>query len=98
VQIVKQDPKLGGKLEFGTEVVTSADGTLSALLGASPGASTAAGTMVEVIRRCFPSQSATEAWKAKVREILPSYGHDLSKEPDVLARVRDRNNAMLGLG
>lgn len=97
VQIVKQDPKLGGKLEFGTEVVTSADGTLSALLGASPGASTAAGTMVEVIRRCFPAQSATEAWKAKVLQIIPSFGHDLTKEADVLARVRDRNNAVLGL-
>jgi malate dehydrogenase (quinone) len=97
VQIVKKDPKLVGKLEFGTEVVTSADGTLSALLGASPGASTAAGTMVEVIRRCFPAQSSTEAWKAKVQQIIPSYGHDLAKEADLLVRVRDRNNAVLGL-
>jgi malate dehydrogenase (quinone) len=98
VQIVKKDPVLGGKLEFGTEVVTAADGSLSALLGASPGASTAATTMVDLIRRCFPDVAATDAFKIKLQRIVPSFGHDLSKEPEVLSRVRARNNAVLGLG
>ena len=41
VQVIKKNEKGGDILEFGTEVITTADGTLSVLLGASPGASTA---------------------------------------------------------
>jgi malate dehydrogenase (quinone) len=97
VQIIKGDPKLGGKLEFGTEVVAAADGSLAALLGASPGASTAATTMVYLILRCFSEQAQSEAWQARLQKILPSFGHDLTKEFDLLHAVRDRNNAVLGL-
>jgi malate dehydrogenase (quinone) len=97
VQIIKGDPKLGGKLEFGTEVVAAADGTLAALLGASPGASTAATTMVYLILRCFSEQAQSEAWQARLQKILPSFGHDLTKEFDLLHSIRDRNNAVLGL-
>jgi malate dehydrogenase (quinone) len=56
VQIIKSDGRGGGELKFGTEVVTSADGSVAALLGASPGASTAAAIMLEVIERCFPGR------------------------------------------
>ena len=98
VQIIKKDPKLGGKLEFGTEMVAAADGSLAALLGASPGASTCAATMVDLIIKCFPEQARTDAWQAKIRTMVPSYGHDLSKEIDLLKTVRDRTNAVLGLG
>jgi len=97
VQIIKGDPKLGGKLEFGTEVVAAADGSLAALLGASPGASTAATTMVYLILRCFSEQAQSEAWQARLQKMLPSFGHDLTKEFDLLHTVRDRNNAVLGL-
>ena len=97
VQIIKCDPKLGGKLEFGTEVVASADGTLAALLGASPGASTAATTMIYLILRCFSDHSQSEAWQARLRRMVPSFGHDLTKEVDVLRTVRAHNNAVLGL-
>ncbi len=96
VQIIKRDPKVGGKLEFGTEMVAAADGTLAALLGASPGASTCAATMVDLILRCFPEQK--EAWLPTIRKMVPSFGHDLSKDTEVLKAVRDRNNAVLGLG
>lgn len=98
VQIIKADPKQGGKLEFGTEVVASADGTLAALLGASPGASTAATTMVYLILRCFSEKAQGEAWQAALRRMVPSFGHDLTKEVDLLRRIRDRNNAVLGIG
>lgn len=97
VQIIKKDPKTGGKLEFGTEVVAAGDGSLAALLGASPGASTAVATMIDMLQRCFP-QAKTEAWQAMFRRLVPSHGHDLTKEHDVLKTVRDRNNAVLGLG
>ncbi len=97
VQIIKPDPKRGGKLEFGTEVVASADGTLAALLGASPGASTCAATMFELVQRCFPDRAGTADFQAALRRMIPSTGHSLSIEPDVLRTVRDRNNAVLGL-
>jgi len=97
VQIIKGDPKLGGKLEFGTEVVAAADGTLAALLGASPGASTAATTMIYLILRCFSERAQTAPWQDRLRQMVPSFGHDLSKEFDLLKTVRDRNDAVLGL-
>lgn len=97
VQIVKRDPDGGGKLEFGTEVVTSADGSLAALLGASPGASTAASTMIQLLHRCFPEAASREDWNVRLRRMVPSYGQDLTQAVDVLRRVRDRCNAILGL-
>jgi malate dehydrogenase (quinone) len=97
VQIIKGDPKLGGKLEFGTEVVAAADGSLAALLGASPGASTAATTMVYLILRCFSEQAQTAVWQARLQKMVPSFGHDLTKEFDLLRRVRQRSDTVLGL-
>ncbi len=98
VQIIKKDPKLGGKLEFGTELVTAADGSLAALLGASPGASTAAATMIMLIHRCFPDHAKTTACQAALARMIPSYGHSLAKEPELLRTVRERTGRVLGLG
>nr|WP_320132278.1 malate dehydrogenase (quinone) [uncultured Holophaga sp.] len=98
VQIIKRDPKTGqGKLEFGTEVVASADGSLAALLGASPGASTAVATMLEMLIRCFPEKARSEAWQATIARMVPSYGHTLVDDPELLGRVRARTTAVLGL-
>ncbi len=97
VQIIKGDPKLGGKLEFGTEVVAAGDGSLAALLGASPGASTAVTTMVYLILRCFSERSQTGPWQDRLRQMVPSFGHDLTREFDLLHTVRQRNDAVLGL-
>ena len=71
VQIIKSDGHGGGELRFGTEVVTSTDGTIAALLGASPGASTAASIMLELLERCFPAQWASAAWRARLASLLP---------------------------
>lgn len=71
VQIIKSDGKGGGELKFGTEIVTSADGTIAALLGASPGASTAVAIMLDVLARCFPAQWASTAWQSRLAELLP---------------------------
>lgn len=98
VQIIKKDPKLGGKLEFGTELVTSADGSIASLLGASPGASTAAATMILLIHRCFPELVKGEVFRATLQRMIPSFGHSLAKEPEFLGGVRERVNAVLGLG
>jgi malate dehydrogenase (quinone) len=72
VQIIKSDGQGGGALRFGTEVVTSADGTVAALLGASPGASTAASIMVGLLERCFPVRWASPEWRARVAQLVSS--------------------------
>jgi malate dehydrogenase (quinone) len=72
VQIIKSDGRGGGDLKFGTEVVTSRDGSIAALLGASPGASTAVAIMLEVLARCFPSEWASVEWRTRLAELLPS--------------------------
>jgi malate dehydrogenase (quinone) len=70
VQIIKSDGRGGGELKFGTEVVTSADGSVAALLGASPGASTAVSIMIDLLQRCFPDRWG--AWRAELAQLLPS--------------------------
>jgi malate dehydrogenase (quinone) len=97
VQVIKKDKEKGGVLEFGTELVVSEDGTVAALLGASPGASTAVSTMLELVQRCFKSQSKTDAWVSKMREMAPSFGHSLAKNPKAAADTRTRTNRVLGL-
>ncbi len=97
VQIIKKDAKRGGVLQFGTEVVASADGSIAALLGASPGASTAVSIMLGLIQRCFPEQSKTAAWQDKLRELIPSYGSSLAHDTMLLMKVRNHANRVLGL-
>ena len=72
VQVIKKDEKEGGILEFGTEVVCAADGSLAALLGASPGASSPVSIMLNVLEKCFPNKIKTPEWQNKFREIIPT--------------------------
>jgi malate dehydrogenase (quinone) len=94
-QVIKKDPKKGGVLQFGTEVVSGADGTIAGLLGASPGASTAAAIMLDVIRRSFPDRLA--AWEPKLRSLVPTYGTLLSDDPRTARRVQESTAKALGL-
>jgi len=96
VQVIKKDEEGHGILEFGTEVVTKADGSLAALLGASPGASTSASIMIGLIEKCF-SQAKLPAWQEKLREMVPSYGEKLNADPELAAATRARTSAALGL-
>ncbi len=97
VQIIKSDEKDGGVLEFGTELVSSADGSLAALLGASPGASTAVSIMVGLLERCFSGLMASPAGKAKMQELIPSYGISLADHPELLQKVREESAFRLDL-
>ena len=97
VQIIKQAENGGGKLEFGTEIVAAKDGTLAALLGASPGASTAANAMLDVLERCFPESLKTEDWQARLRQLVPSYGQSLVDDEALLTEVRERTLSTLKL-
>lgn len=89
VQVIKRGEKKWGKLEFGTEIVASHDGSLAALLGASPGASVSVKTMIDVLNRCFPKQMQTNSWQAKLKEMIPSYGQSLIDDPKLTANVRE---------
>lgn len=96
VQVIK-DTVQGGKgtLQFGTEVVTAADGSIAALLGASPGASTAVQVMLEILQRCFPQHM--DSWEPKIKEMIPSYGESLVENPDLLRKVHTTTAKALGL-
>jgi malate dehydrogenase (quinone) len=98
VQVIKDDPKKGGILQFGTEVVASADGSVTALLGASPGASTAAPIMLKVLEKsAFKDQLKTPAWQAKMKEMVPSYGQQLNPDPAFANQIRHYSSGILGL-
>ncbi|MFL1495481.1 malate dehydrogenase (quinone) [Pseudomonas antarctica] len=86
VQIIKRDEEQGGVLKLGTEVVSSADNTLAGLLGASPGASTAAPIMLTVLQKVFKDKVATPEWQAKLHQIVPSYGTKLNDSPEAVAK------------
>jgi len=98
VQIIKKDPnKGGGKLEFGTEVIHSQDGTLAALLGASPGASILVPVILEIIETCFAEQLATDEWQKKIRKIIPSYGISIVSHEDLFMSIREEELSTLKL-
>ena len=86
VQIIKRDETAGGVLKLGTEIVASQDGTIAGLLGASPGASTAAPIMLSVLQKVFKDKVATPAWQEKLHQIVPSYGTALNASPEKVAQ------------
>ena len=96
VQVIK-DTEAGGKgtLQFGTEVITGADGTVAALLGASPGASTAVHVMLDIINKCFPQH--IKEWEPKLKEMIPSYGIKLVENPELIHEIHTTTAQTLGL-
>lgn len=97
VQVIKKDEKHGGILEFGTEVVTAADGSIAALLGASPGASTAVSIMITLMERCFKDKIASIEWKQKLKHMIPSYGQHLSGNASLTEEIRNETSEILKL-
>ena len=95
VQIIKKDPTHGGILEFGTELVGATDRSIVAMLGASPGASTAVWIMMQVLERCFPEKLKTGGWSATLKEMLPSYGQSLAENAALCQQVRAETAAVL---
>jgi malate dehydrogenase (quinone) len=88
VQVIQRDAHGRGVLKFGTELVTSADGSIAALLGASPGASTAVAIMLELVERCFPGRWRSAAWQQRCRALLPSLGQALHADPALCRALR----------
>ncbi|MEO6054028.1 MAG: malate dehydrogenase (quinone) [Chthoniobacterales bacterium] len=96
VQIIKKDAKHGGILQFGTELVGAADHSIIAMLGASPGASTAVWIMLEVISRCF-AENLKNGWGDKLKLMIPSYGQSLKENAALCRQVRADTAAVLHL-
>lgn len=97
VQVIKKDEKEGGILEFGTEVITTADGSLAVLLGASPGASTAVSIMVDLVGKCFKKEVATPEYQEKLKIMIPSFGKKLNENPTLLEEIRKNTAEILKL-
>lgn len=97
VQVIKKDEELIGKLEFGTEIINTNDGTLAVLLGASPGASTAVSIMVELVSKCFPEQFSSPEWQEKLKMMIPSFGQMLNNNPILLDEIRKNTGEILKL-
>ncbi|MBT2514018.1 malate:quinone oxidoreductase [Arthrobacter sp. ISL-30] len=85
VQIIKRDPHKGGVLQFGTEVIAGRDGSIGALLGASPGASTAVPIMIELLQKTFPKNF--KGWQGKLKEMMPGYGVKLNDNPELAEEI-----------
>ncbi|MFT4414501.1 malate:quinone oxidoreductase [Fredinandcohnia humi] len=95
VQVIKDTEAGKGTLQFGTEVISAADGSVAALLGASPGASTAVHVMLEVLQKCFPQQM--KQWEPKIKEMIPSYGMSLVENPEFFNEIHTSTAETLGL-
>ncbi|MFZ4893107.1 malate:quinone oxidoreductase [Plantibacter sp. Mn2098] len=94
-QVMKKDKDKGGILQFGTEVISAADGSIAGLLGASPGASTAVPIMLGILRKCFPDRIA--GWEPKLREMIPTYGSTLNETPSKANEVLERTAGTLDI-
>lgn len=95
VQIIKKDPKKGGVLQFGTEVIAGRDGSIGALLGASPGASTAVPIMIELLQKSFPKNF--KGWQSKLKEMMPGYGVKLNDNPELAVQLEEETAKALQL-
>lgn len=97
VQIIKNVPGKGGELHLGSELVHAEDGSLTALLGASPGASVSASVMLELLQRCFADQMASDKWQSKIKAMVPSYGQSLQDNPELNQRILLETSQVLQL-
>ena len=84
-QVIKKDAKKGGVLQFGTEVVAAADGSIAGLLGASPGASTAVYIMIEVLKKAYPAEF--DGFVPELKKLIPGYGQNLNSDPKLAAKL-----------
>ncbi len=97
VQVIKRDKNKGGILQFGTEVITAQDGSIAALLGASPGASTAVPIMIKLLERCFAKELKEKGWAEKLKTIIPSYGKILQDDAALYTDINSKINRVLGI-
>ncbi len=97
VQVIKKDEADGGVLEFGTELVCAGDGSLAALLGASPGASTAVAAMLNVVEQCFAENFHSDEWQSKLKSMIPTFGKPWGDYDRLCTEIREWTNDILQL-
>jgi malate dehydrogenase (quinone) len=97
VQVIKKDEKEGGVLEFGTELVCAADGSLAGLLGASPGASTSVSVMLKVLQNCFTEEFQSNAWQSRLKEMIPTFDKPWGEYDLLCQEIREWTNDILKL-
>ncbi len=97
VQIIKKDKDKGGVLKFGTEIVSAPDGSLAALLGASPGASTAVSIMLDTLKQCFPDLWKSDGWQSTIKEMIPTFGQSLKTDRQLVKQTRAETTKILQL-
>ena len=97
VQVIKKDEQEGGVLEFGTELVCAADASLAALLGASPGASTAVSVMINVLKKCFTTDFNSDEWQFKLKEMIPAFEKPWEEYDLLCLEIREWTNDILKL-
>lgn len=96
VQVIKDTETKGkGTLQFGTEVITNEEGSIAALLGASPGASVSVDVMIDILKRCFKDEY--KEWLPKLKEMIPSLGVMLSEEEELYKKVQRDTDELLNL-
>ena len=96
VQAIKQVDGDAGIVHFGTEVLSSADRSISALLGASPGASVSVNIILEIVRECFSHLLETDEGHARMKEMIPSYDeslvdHSKAKRQSTLSKQAEKS-------
>ncbi len=96
VQIIKKEHGEKAQLHLGSELVHASDRSLTALLGASPGASVSAAIMLELLEHCFAEKMTIE-WQDKIKAMIPTYGLELSERPELNQEVLLKTSDILGL-
>jgi malate dehydrogenase (quinone) len=91
---MRPTPNKRGILQFGTEVIAAADGSIAGLLGASPGASTATAIMVDILKRCFPTEY--QSWQSLLEPMLPAISANLATDTALYDEICARADAVLG--
>jgi len=94
-QIIKPISGTKGTLQFGTEVITSANGTIAGVLGASPGASTAVPIALDILRSSFKDE--WERWENELRSVIPMLGTDVASDPHRALELEAEADTKLGL-
>ena len=97
VQILKKTKDEGASLEFGTEVVSNKDGTVTALLGASPGASTAVKIGLDILKEEYGDLFASEENKDKLDNMIPFWNKSVKGNEEDFRKVREECSKQLKL-
>jgi len=99
VQAIKKEDGAAGIVHYGTEVVTNTDKSISALLGASPGASVSVSVMLDVVKTCLPHLLESQAGANEMRRIIPTWDEDLThtSSAERFRQVSHDTDLLLGL-